>query len=447
MKFPLLQTLQLIVNPIKFLEDSAARYGDPFSVRVLGLNSPPVVFFSHPESIVECFAVPAKELDFKKATHVFEPLFGSNSIVLQEGRSHNRQRQLLMPPFHGDRMKTYGEAICNITEEATQNWQVGTIVSMQKIMPDITLQIILQVVFGLRPGDRYQKLREKLTSLLEDITKPLYSTLFFFPPLQKDLGAWSPWGNYKKRIEEIDTLIYAEISERRQENENLDSSSRTDVLSLLMSASDEDGQKMTDIELRDQLVSLLLLGYETTAAVLTWVFYLIHSHPRVKDKLLKELNSLGSKANPQDITQLPYLSAVCQETLRVHPIALICTPRMVKDKVEIAGQKYESGTVLVPCIYLAHQRLETYPEPKKFLPERFLNQKFSPCEYLPFGGGYRGCIGTAFSMYELKLVLATILMRFQLELADNRPVRPVRRGITIVPSGGVKMVVKSISNG
>lgn len=133
-----------------------------------------------------------------------------------------------------------------------------------------------------------------------------------------------------------------------------------------MSASDEDGQKMTDIELRDQLVSLLLLGYETTAAVLTWVFYLIHSHPQVKDNLLKELNSLDSKASPEDITQLPYLSAVCQETLRVHPIALICTPRMVKDKVEIAGQKYEFGTVLVPCIYLAHQRLETYPEPKNF---------------------------------------------------------------------------------
>ncbi|KAF3886243.1 MULTISPECIES: cytochrome P450 [Nostocales] len=447
MKLPLLQTIQLIINPIKFLENSAARYGDPFSVRVLGLNSPPVVFFSHPQAIAECFAVPAKELDFKKATHVFEPLFGSNSIVLQEGRSHNRQRQLLMPPFHGDRMKTYGEAICNITEEATQNWQVGTIVSMQKIMPDITLQIILQVVFGLRPGDRYQQLRKKLTSLLEDITKPLYSTFFFFPPLQKDLGTWSPWGNYKKRIEDIDKLIYAEISERRVENKNLDSNSRTDVLSLLMSASDEDGQKMTDIELRDQLVSLLLLGYETTAAVLTWVFYLIHSHPQVKDNLLKELNSLDSKASPEDITQLPYLSAVCQETLRVHPIALICTPRMVKDKVEIAGQKYEFGTVLVPCIYLAHQRLETYPEPKKFLPERFLERKFSPYEYLPFGGGYRGCIGTAFSMYELKLVLATILMRFQLELADNRPVHPVRRGITIVPSGGVKMVIKSISDG
>jgi cytochrome P450 family 110 len=445
MKVPLLQTLQLIINPTKFLDGCAARYGDLFAVRVLGVNSPPVVFFSHPQAISECFAIPAKDLDFKKATHVFEPLFGSNSIVLQEGRSHNRQRQLLMPPFHGDRMKFYGQEICEITKEVTKNWKKGQLVSMQEVMPDITLQFILQVVFGISPGDRYHKLKQLLSSLLEDITKPLYSTLFFFPPLQKDFGKWSPWGKFKKRSEEIDKLIYAEINERRLENDTADvnpsPSSRTDILSLLMSVRDENGQQMTDIELRDQLVSLLLLGYETTAGVLAWLFYLVHFYSQVKDKLMQELNNLGDTSNPEAITQLPYLSAVCQETMRLHPIALICTPRMVKETVEIASQKFNSGTVLVPCIYLAHRRAETYLEPEKFNPERFLNQKFSSYEYLPFGGGYRGCIGAAFSIYEMKLVLATILSRFQLTLADNRPVYPVRRGITIVPSGGVRMVI------
>ncbi|QDL09411.1 cytochrome P450 [Brasilonema octagenarum UFV-E1] len=436
------QTLQLIINPTRFLEDCAAKYGDTFTVRVLGINSPPVVFFRSPEAIAECFAVPAKDLDFKKATHVFEPLFGENSIVLQEGRSHNRQRQLLMPPFHGDRMKTYGQVICKITENIIQNWTPGTSISVQHVMPDITLQIILQVVFGISPGVRYEKFKELLSSLLEDVTKPLYSTFFFFPPLQKDLGAWSPWGNFQRRREEIDKLIYAEIYERRLSND----ASRTDILSLLMSAHDENGQQMTDKELRDQLVSLLLLGYETTAAVLAWLFYLIHFHSQVKDKLMQELRTSGDTLNPETITQLPYLSAVCSETLRLHPIALICTPRMVKNTVEIAGQKFTSGTVLVPSIYLAHRRAETYPEPEKFQPERFLNQKYSPCEYLPFGGGYRGCIGAAFSMYEMKLVTATILSRFQLELTDKHPVRPVRRGITIVPSGGVQMVVTNQIN-
>jgi len=436
----LLETLQLIANPTQFLDGCAVKYGDVFSVRVLGINSPPVVFFSHPDAIYECFAVPAKELDFQSCTHVFKPLFGEKSIVLQDTRSHNRQRQLLMPPFHGDRLKSYGELICQITQEVIKNWTAGEVISIQKVMPDITLQIILQVVFGISPGARYQELKEQLTSLLEDITKPLYSSLFFFPPLQKNLGAWSPWGNYLKRREKIDKLIYAEISERRFKNDAL----RTDILSLLMSARDENGQQMTDEELRDQLVSLLLLGYETTAAVLAWVFYLIHTHPEVKDKLIQELDA-SDVGNPEVLAQLPYLTAVCQETLRIFPIALICTPRMVKDKVEITGEKYTSGTILVPCIYLAHRRSETYPQPEKFQPERFINSKFSAYEYLPFGGGYRGCIGAAFSMYEMKLIVATILSNFQLALTDNNPVHPTRRGITIVPSGGVQMQVTSRS--
>ncbi|MEH2435100.1 MAG: cytochrome P450 [Nostoc sp.] len=433
----LLQTLQLIAQPTNFLENNAAQYGDTFTVKVMGLKSPPIVFFSHPQAISDCFAIPAQKLDFKKATHVFKPLFGENSIVFQEARSHQQQRQLLLPAFHGDNLKFYGQAICQITEEVTQNWISGTNICIHNSMSDITLKIILQVVFGITHGARYQQLKEQLSSLLEDVTKPWYSSLFFFPLLQQDLGAWSPWGVFLKRREQIDKLIYAEISERRLQNTAM----RTDILSMLMSARDVNGQQMTDEELRDQLVSLLLLGYETTSGVLAWVFYLIHSHPDVKHRLMQELNTLHDLTNPEAITQLPYLTAVCQETLRIHPIALICTPRMVKDKVEIMGHKFTSDTVLVPCIYLAHRRSEAYPEPEQFRPERFLNQKFSPYEYLPFGGGYRGCIGAAFSMYELKLVTAIILSHFELSLTDKRPVHPVRRGITIVPSGGVKMVV------
>lgn len=433
----LLQTLQLIAQPTRSLENYAAKYGDIFTVRVMGLKSPPIVFFSHPQAISDCFAIPAHKLDFKKATHVFKPLFGENSLVFQEGRSHQQQRQLLLPAFHGDNLKSYGQAICQITEEVTQNWTSGTNIYIHNLMSNITLEIILQVVFGISHGARYQELKEKLSSLLEDVTKPWYSSLFFFPLLQQDLGAWSPWGIFLKRREEIDKLIYAEISERRMQND----AARTDILSLLMSARDVNGEQMTDKELRDQLVSLLLLGYETTSGVLAWVFHLIHSHPKVEHQLMQELNTLDNLTNPEAITQLPYLTAVCQETLRIYPIALICTPRMVQDRVEIMGHSFTTETVLVPCIYLAHRRTETYPEPEQFRPERFLNQKFSPYEYLPFGGGYRGCIGGAFSMYELKLVTAIILSHFQLSLTDKRPVHPVRRGITIVPSGGVKMVV------
>jgi cytochrome P450 len=337
-------------------------------------------------------------------------------------------------------MKTYGEIICQITQEVTNRWQPGRSISISQFLPDITLQIILQVVFGINPGERYQQLKTMLSSLLEDITTPWYSSLFFFPPLQKDLGAWSPWGHYVRRLQQIDKLIYAEISQRRVEND----CSRTDILSMLMSARDDNGQQMTDGELRDQLVSLLLLGYETTAAALAWVFYLIYSSPQVLDKLRQELDPLGENPQPEALAQLPYLTAVCQETLRIYPIALICTPRMVKDSVQLVGYNFTAGTILVPCIYLAHRRAETYSQPEQFQPERFLKQKFSPFEYLPFGGGSRGCIGAAFSMYEMKLVLATVLSRFELELATKSPVHPLRRGITIVPSAnGVQMVVKA----
>lgn len=435
----LLQTIQLIAQPTEFLDACYERYGDPFTLRVLGLNSPPVVFFSQPQAIQEIFAVPSSKLDFRKATHVFEPLMGEQSIILQEGRSHQRQRQLMMPSFHGDRMRSYGQLICEITKQATAPWTIGSSFSMHKVMPEITLQIILRVVFGINPGPRYQQLEKLLSSLLENVTSPLYSSLFFFPPLQRDLGAWSPWGQFLRRRQEIDALIYAEISDRRSTYDE----SRTDILSLLMSAHDENGQQMSNVELRDQLVSLLLLGYETTAAVLAWAFYWIHSSPSVLKTLQEELNSLGNPLNPDALAQLPYLTAVCAETLRINPIALICTPRRTLEPLPLAGYHFDAGVILIPCIYLAHQRSETFPNPKEFKPERFLNEKFSPYEYFPFGGGYRGCIGAAFSMFEMKLVIGTILSRCQLSLTRQHPVRPIRRGITIVPSGGVSVVMTS----
>jgi cytochrome P450 family 110 len=435
----LLQTVQLIAQPTQFLDTCRERYGDPFTTRVLGLNSPPVVFFGDPQAIQEIFTLPSSKLDFRKATHVFEPLMGEQSIILQEGRSHQRLRQLMMPPFHGDRMRSYGQLICDITEQAIAGWTTGSIVSIHNVMPQITLQIILQVVFGIQPGLRYQQLEKLLSSLLEDITTPLYSSLFFFPPLQKDFGAWSPWGHFLRRRQQIDALIYAEIAERRERAD----ASRTDILSLLMSAHDEKGEPMSDVELRDQLVSLLLLGYETTAAVLTWAFYWIHSSASVCDTLQRELNTAGDDIKPEAIAQLPYLTAVCAETLRVNPIALICTPRRALEPLQLAGYHFDTGTILVPCIYLAHRRPEVFPDAMQFKPDRFLNQKLSPYEYLPFGGGARGCIGMAFSMFEMKLVLATILSRYQLTLVDPRPVQPVRRGITIVPSGGVPVAIAS----
>jgi cytochrome P450 len=282
-----------------------------------------------------------------------------------------------------------------------------------------------------------EKIREVLSSLLDIFNSPLSSSLLFFPFLQQDLGAWSPWGRFLRLRQQVDDLLYAEIRERK---EKLDVSG-DDILSLMLSARYEDGKPMTDIELRDELMTLLFGGHETTASALAWINYV----PEVGEKLLKELDSLGNDPETMEIAKLPYLSAVCSETLRIYPIVLFSFGRIVKSPIEIMGYEFEPGVMLVPSIYLTHHREDIYPEPKRFKPERFLERQFSPYEYFPFGGGNRRCLGYAFALFEMKLVLATVLSRFQLNLAESRPIKPVRRGITMTPSGGVKMMMMSHS--
>lgn len=431
----LLQTLQLVANPIAFLEQCVQRYGDPFTTRVLGWNSPPVVFFGNPEAIAQIFTTHAEHFELGKVTHVFRPLTGDRSVIMLDGEPHHRQRQLLMPPLHGDRMRAYGDLICEITRQTIANWSLHESFSIRTYTSDISLQAILRVVFGLHPGPRYLQLKQLLNNLLEAVTSPLYSSQFFFPILQQNLGPWSPWGGFLQQIRQIDVLVYAEIADRRTHFD----SSRSDVLTLLMSARDEAGQPMTDTELRDQLMTLLLLGHETTASALAWAFYWIHQAPTVLGRLQQEIDAIGRSPDPNAIAQLPYLNAVCKESLRLYPIALISQPRRVKQTVELAGYPLEPGTIVIPCILTAHRQTQTYPDPLQFQPERFLDRKFTLYEFLPFGGGVRSCIGAAFSLYEMKLVLATVLSNYRLTLANRGRVSPARRGITFVPSQNFRL--------
>lgn len=438
-----LQILQLVIDPPKYLENCADKYGDRFTLRVLGNNSPPVVFFSHPEAIEAIFAgseglCPADQLELGRITHVFEPLTGPQSLIAKDGSEHQRLRQLLMPPLHGKQLPRYGEAIANIAHSVTENWSVGDCISIRQYTARMSLQTILQVVLGLGPGYLYDQLQQTLETYLEWVNSPLNSLQFFWPALQQDLGAASPWGKFLRQRQQIDDLIYTVIADRRRE------ATGEDVLSLLISARDENGEGMSDRELRDQIITLLLLGYDTTASATAWVFYLIHQFPHIRDQLVAELQTLGSDSDPTQAVQLPYLTAVCREALRLHPIALISQPRVVRESVTIRGDRFEPGTILVPCIHLAHMRSPTYPEPKKFRPERFLERRFSPYEYFPFGGGSRSCIGMALSLFEIKIILAIVLSRCQFSLADLGPVRPVRRGITIVPSDNFKLIVENI---
>ncbi|NEP04337.1 MAG: cytochrome P450 [Okeania sp. SIO2G4] len=429
----LIQLLHWVAKPLTFMEKCAKEYGDAFQVK---LNYP-MVFISHPKAIEEILKTNPKQFDSGMGNLFLLPLLGDSSLALLDGTLHQRQRQLLMPPFHGERMQAYGELICAIAEKVASKWVVGQPFSMRESTQEISLKVILQAVFGLEEGQRYDKLEQLLTLALESLASPSKASMLFFKFLQVDLGKWSPWGKFLRQRQEVDELLYAEIAERRQQ---LDSE-RSDILTMLLLARDEAGEPMSDRELRDELMTLLFAGHETTATALAWAFYWIHRQPEIYNKLLSELEDLGDNPDPMAVIKLPYLNAVCSETLRIYPVAITAFSRIAKSPITIMGQTYPEGTALSPCIYLTHHREDLYPEPEKFKPERFLERQYSAYEFLPFGGSSRRCIGAAFAMFEMKLVLATILKRYSLALAEKKTVKAVRRGVTLAPAGGVKMVM------
>lgn len=433
----LLRMLKLVFRPTDYMDEYGKRFGDCFAV---GSPERAFIYINHPKAIQEIFTAPPEQFDSGRGNSILRYIVGDNSLILLDGQSHQRQRKLLMPPFHGERLRSYQQLICDITQQVTEHLQVEKPFQVRPIMQEITLRVILKAVFGLQEGDRYRKLRGLLSTLLDSVSSPLSSTLLFFSVLRKDWGPLSPWGRYLRLKAQVDQLLCDEIQER-QKQEKLDGE---DILTLLLSARDENGEPMTLPELRDELMTMLVAGHETTASALTWAFYWIHYLPEVQDKLRFELSNLGDNSDINQIARLPYLNAVCSETLRIYPVALMAFPRILKSEMELLGYKFPANTVLAPCIYLLHHREDIYPEPDKFKPERFLERQYSLYEYLPFGGGNRRCIGMALALLEMKLVLATMLSRFQLDLVNSRPLKPVRRGLTIAPPGNLKMAVKSI---
>lgn len=429
-----IQRIQWVFNPLQLMETSARVHGEAFALCLT--SDKPIVFFSNPQAIQEIFTASPETFDAGRSNQIIKPLLGENSLLLLDGVSHQRQRRLLTPPFHGERMKAYGQTIANITNQVISNFKIGTPFSVRSAMQEISLKVILETVFGLHEGERFAQLEERLSSLLDLSGSPIRASMFFFPALQVDLGAWSPWGKFLHQKQQIEKLLDLEIQERR---DNPDAS-RSDILSLMMLACDENGEPMTDEELRDELMTLLVAGHETTASALTWALYWIHRLPEVREKLLAELDNFGEHADLSEVARLPYLTAVCQETLRIYPIAMITLPRIVKKPIKISGYEFQPGTMLAPCIYLTHRRPDLYPEPQLFKPERFLERQYSQYEYIPFGGGNRRCLGMAFAMFEMKLVLATVLSNLELALVDHIPVKPIRRGVTLAPSGGKWLV-------
>jgi len=434
----LVQTLQWMFNPLDYLEDAAKRYGDIFTAYI-GTDFAPIVLVSDPQAIQRIFTGESKQFGFaKQQQKIIKPLVGENSVLMLDGDRHRRHRQLLMPPFHGKRMRVYGQMICDITTQVMNQLPVEQTFVARKVMQEISLEVMLQAVFGLDEGERAQKLRQILISWLDVLGSPIKSSFLVLPFLQKDLGSWSPWGYFSRLKQQLKAVLYTEIAERRQHYEP----DRGDIFTLLLSARDENGEAMTDEELHDDLLVLLVTGYEITAVAMTWALYWAHSLADVGNQILEELDTLGLSKDPISISQLPYLTAVCRETLRLYPVAIGSSARLVTSPVEFGSHKLDTGTMVMPCIYLTHHRQDLYPNSKQFRPERFLERQFSPYEYLPFGGGNRSCIGATFGMFEMKLVLATILSEYRLALSENQTVHPQYQTFMLAPAGGVKMIVK-----
>ncbi|ELR97024.1 cytochrome P450 [Gloeocapsa sp. PCC 73106] len=433
----LLQAMEWILAPINYLEKASKNHPEVFKSGILPIVDH-LVLVSNPKILQNILTNDRQKfMACKDGNEILISLLGNHSLVMLEGDRHKQRRQLLMPSFHGQQISKYGDDICQITHQVMAETPHNQVFTARSLTQSITLGVMMQEVFGLREGERYQRLQTLLISLLGIFNVPINVAFLFFPSLQKNLGKWSPWGYFLSIRKQIDDLIYTEIAERRQSG----MTERNDILSLLMNAKDSEGNSLTDEELRDELLTLLFAGYETTANALAWSLYWAHRLPEVKAKILAELATLENH-DPSAIARLPYLSAVCQETLRLYPIALVTFPRLVKEATELEGYHFPANTIILGSIYQIHHRPEIYPEPEMFKPERFLEKQFSPYEYLPFGGGVRRCLGEVLAQFEMKLALAEILSHYELILADQRPEKPQRSGVLLGPARGVPMILK-----
>jgi cytochrome P450 len=419
---PLLQTLRWAFRPIPFMEDCRRRFGDSFSVRFLGFERP-MVLISDPDAIKALYRQREQALPPGRNI-ILEPILGSKSLLIQEGAEHLSRRKLMLPPFHGERMRSYEQTMNEIVSAEVDSWPLHSVFPIHARMQAVTLEVILRVVFGVSSGSRLDRLREMLSTVLQETATPGRQVLGL---ALARFGGDGPFAHFQDQLREVDELLMAEIAEHRARPDLED---REDILSMLMTAEFEDGTRMEDRELRDQLMTLLLAGHETTATALAWTFDLLLRHPAALGRLRDEL-----AAGDED-----YLRATITESLRLRPVIPLAGRRLAQD-LEADGLTLPAGSDVTPAIWLTHTRADVYPEPFAFKPERFLEEGPDTYAWIPFGGSVRRCIGATFAEFEMRIVLREVLTRCELRKADPRPERTGRRNITLSPKDGTPVVV------
>ncbi len=434
---PSAQLALWMLRPIALLEHCRARYGSTFTMQLPGMS--PIVSFADETSNKEVFTGPPEELHAGRANESLRPIVGGLSLLLLDGEQHLRERRLLLPPFHGARLHAYGVTIQRITRAEIARWTLDRPAPVQPGTQHITLDVILRTVFGVDDGADLVALRAAILELLDGA-----SPLTMVPAMQIDLGPRSPWGRFVARRTRVDDLLYRLIATRRRKIATAPPSAPAgdDILSLMLHARYEDGTSMSDRALRDELMTLLAAGHETSATALAWAFTCLARSPEAQARAHEEVDRVLGGGAPDDAVtkaELPYLDAVIKETMRIHPV-VYAVGRVLEQPRKIGGWDVPAKHAAILSIYLTHHDPTLWPDPERFDPERFLGtktgpgNKVTPYTYFPFGGGVRRCIGMAFALYEMRIVLAEALRRFRVEPAGE--VHAVRRTVTMAPSGG-----------
>ncbi len=417
-----IQTIGWWVRPISFLERCRARYGKRFTIKLLG--APRFVMLSDPEEIKQLFTASPEVLHPGEGARILEPVVGGNSVVLLDEGLHMEQRKMMLPAFHGEKMQRLSGLMAEVAERDAASWPSGEPVALHPRLQGLTLEIILRAVFGLDEGRRLDALRERLTAILDTSAQPQSMV----PQLQFEIAGRGPWASFVRMRDAADELIFELIEERRAEE-----GERDDILSMLLEARHENGSPMSAQELRDELMTLLVAGHETTASELAWAFERLARSPEVRERLIDEIDRGEDDA---------YLTATIQETLRRRPVLPNAAPRLVKQPVEIGGWTYPPGVCVVANSYLVHHDPDIYPDPYAFRPERFIDEPPGTYTWIPFGGGRRRCLGASFATLEMKIVLRAVLSRSDVVVAGDGVEVSARRAITLSPARGATAVLR-----
>jgi cytochrome P450 family 135 len=423
---PMVQTLLWTLAPTRFMDRCAARYGDTFTL-TFGPSGRRFVMVSDPEAVKSVFTAPPDVAPSAANASPIATILGPSSVITLTGSEHLRQRRLLLPPFHGERMREYEDVIVQITRRSMAQWPRGRPMRLDRRTRQITLEVILRAVFGVE-AERMEAMRDAITELLKPIQMPALLLFALRRPTME-----RPKGAIGRALDRFDALLYEEIATRRAQP---DLAQRADILSLLLQARDEQGQPMSDSELRDELVTLLLAGHETTATAVAWAVERLVRHPGKLARLVAEIDAKDTDE---------YMQAVVNETLRVRPVVPLVV-RMLREPMTVGKHELPAGARVAPSIYLTNRSPSVYHSPDEFMPERFLERAPETFSWIPFGGGIRRCIGASFATLEMKLILRTVLC----ELAPAIPRRGAwlwrrgewnrRRAIPLVPAGGARVV-------